>query len=457
MEAESIAASAISAFESTFNSLVSGNTGMIPEDSISPSPDLVDATSIDVSPDTALLSQTVVLKLNGGLGTGMGLDKAKSLLKVKGDDTFLDLTAKQVMKMRKDYGFNVKFMLMNSFSTSEDTLAFFAEKYPDLRAEEGLEMIQNKVPKLHATTFEPAVCESDPSNEWCPPGHGDLYAALVGSGRLDALIEGGYKYMFVSNSDNLGATLDLKILTHFAQEDAPFMMECCARTENDKKGGHLAVRKSDKQLILRESAMCADEDEAAFQDITKHRFFNTNNLWIRLDKLKEIVEKFGGFIPLPMIMNSKTVDPKDDKSQKVVQLETAMGAAIECFQGATAIVVPRTRFAPVKKCNDLLLLRSDAYSIDSNFIPALNPACGGKAPVISLDSKKYKLVGKLEEATAGGIPSLVNCTRLTVKGLITMSDKTKFVGDVSIINTSDEAKAVPTGELKDVSLDLTVV
>jgi len=457
MEAESIAASAISAFESTFNSLVSGNTGMIPEDSISPSPDLVDATSIDVSPDTALLSQTVVLKLNGGLGTGMGLDKAKSLLKVKGDDTFLDLTAKQVMKMRKDYGFNVKFMLMNSFSTSEDTLAFFAEKYPDLRAEEGLEMIQNKVPKLHATTFEPAVCESDPSNEWCPPGHGDLYAALVGSGRLDALIEGGYKYMFVSNSDNLGATLDLKILTHFAQEDAPFMMECCARTENDKKGGHLAVRKSDKQLILRESAMCADEDEAAFQDITKHRFFNTNNLWIRLDKLKEIVEKFGGFIPLPMIMNSKTVNPKDDKSQKVVQLETAMGAAIECFQGATAIVVPRTRFAPVKKCNDLLLLRSDAYSIDSNFIPALNPACGGKAPVISLDSKKYKLVGKLEEATAGGIPSLVNCTRLTVKGLITMSDKTKFVGDVSIINTSDEAKAVPTGELKDVSLDLTAV
>ena len=127
---------------------------MIPEDSISPSPDLVEATSIDVSPDTALLSQTVVLKLNGGLGTGMGLDKAKSLLKVKGDDTFLDLTAKQVMKMRKDYGFNVKFMLMNSFSTSEDTLAFFAEKYPDLRAEEGLEMIQNKVPKLHATTFE---------------------------------------------------------------------------------------------------------------------------------------------------------------------------------------------------------------------------------------------------------------------------------------------------------------
>ncbi len=165
--------------------------------------------------------------------------------------------------------------------------------------------------------------------------------------------------MFVSNSDNLGATLDLKILTHFATTDASFMMECCERTENNKKGGHLAIRNSNKHLILRESAMCADEDEAAFQDITKHKFFNTNNLWIRLDKLKEIVDKFGGFIPLPMIKNDKTVDPKDSSSQKVVQLETAMGAAIECFDGASAVIVPRTRFAPVKKCNDLLLLRSE--------------------------------------------------------------------------------------------------
>ncbi len=282
-----------------------------------------------------------------------------------------------------------------------------------------------------------------------------MYAALVGSGRLDALLAEGYKYMFVSNSDNLGATLSMKILTHFATTDAPFMMECCERTENDKKGGHLAVRKSDSQLILRESAMCADEDEDAFQDISKHRFFNTNNLWIRLDKLKEIIDKFGGFIPLPMIKNSKTVDPKDDSSTKVIQLETAMGAAIECFTGASAIVVPRNRFAPVKKCNDLMLLRSDAYTIDSNFIPILNPLCGGKAPVISLDSKKYKLVEKLEAATVGGIPSLVKCDRLKIKGLVTMTKDTSFVGDVSIENNSDVAKPVPTGEVKDISLDLT--
>lgn len=457
MKAEEISQSAISAFESTFKSLVSGETGIIPENSISPAPDLLNSDDIKVAPDTSLLSQTVVLKLNGGLGTGMGLDFAKSLLQVKGNDTFLDLTAKQISSMRKEYGSNVKFMLMNSFSTSKDTLNFFKKNYPDIAAEEGLEMMQNKVPKLDATTFEPATCASNPDNEWCPPGHGDLYAALVGSGQLEKLIEGGFKYMFVSNSDNLGATLDLRILTHFATSKAPFMMECCIRTENDKKGGHLALRKSDKRLILRESAMCADEDEDYFQDITKHRFFNTNNLWIQLEKLQEIVKESGGFIPLPMIKNKKTVDPKDDTSQKVIQLETAMGAAIECFKGASAISVPRTRFAPVKKCNDLLLLRSDAYVVTDDFRIALNPECGGAAPIVSIDSKKYKIVSKLEEATVGGIPSLVNCKRLTIKGLVKMSSSCVFAGEVKIVNESNEAKTIPKRKIEDEELDLTDV
>lgn len=453
MVAEGVNASAIGAFESTFKSLVSGASGMIPESTISPVPELPKATEIKDEPDASLLGKTVVLKLNGGLGTGMGLDKAKSLLKVKGDDTFLDMIAKQVTSMREEYGQKIKFMLMNSFSTSEDTKAFLMEKYPALASEPGLEMLQNKVPKLDATTYMPAVCESNPSNEWCPPGHGDLYAALVGSGSLDSLLKHNFKYMFVSNSDNLGASLDLKILTYFAKSDAPFMMECCERTANDKKGGHLALRNSDQQLILRESAMCADADEGAFQDITKHRFFNTNNLWIRLDKLKEIVDQQGGFIPLPMIVNKKTVDPKDDSSPKVVQLETAMGAAIEMFQGATAIVVPRTRFAPVKKCNDLLLLRSDAYVMENN-MPVLNPACNGEAPVIDLDSKKYKLVGALEEATEGGVPSLVKCKKLSIKGLVRMGRSTKFVGEVSVKNGSDEPKTIPFGEVTG-DIDLT--
>lgn len=154
MQADGVSPSAISAFESNFTSLASGATGIIPESTIAPVPSLDKLADLSLEPDTTLLAKAVVLKLNGGLGTGMGLDKAKSLLKVKGEDTFLDMTAKQVVQMRKDYGFKVKFMLMNSFSTSADTLSFLQSKYPGLAAEDGLEMLQNKVPKIDAETLE---------------------------------------------------------------------------------------------------------------------------------------------------------------------------------------------------------------------------------------------------------------------------------------------------------------
>merc|ERR1711988_1053435 len=136
-------------------------------------------------------------------------------------------------------------MLMNSFSTSDDTLSYLS-KYTDLAADGlPLEFQQNKAPKVTAEDLSPASWEKNPSNEWCPPGHGDLYPAMLGSGTLDKLLEKGYKYMFVSNSDNLGATMDLKILSYFAAQEAPFMMEVADRTEADKKGGHLAKKKAD--------------------------------------------------------------------------------------------------------------------------------------------------------------------------------------------------------------------
>jgi UDP-N-acetylglucosamine pyrophosphorylase len=167
---------------------------------------------------------------------------------------------------------------------------------------------------------------------------------------LQTLVDQGYRYLFVSNSDNLGASLDLDILSHFASSDAPFMMEVCARTPSDKKGGHLARRASDGRLILREVAQCPEEDEGAFQNIARHRYFNTNNLWLRLDKLLELMSaQSSGALPLPLIVAQKTVDPKDDDSAKVVHLETAMGAAVQFFDGAAALVVPRTRFAPVSQ------------------------------------------------------------------------------------------------------------
>ena len=138
----------------------------------------------------------------------MGLDKAKSLLEVKGGNSFLDLTAKQVITMRKTFKTQIRFMLMNSFNTSADTLNFLS-KYPSLAEDPRIELMQNKVPKVDKSTLGPVSWVANPHLDWCPPGHGDLYTALYGSGKLDELLADGVKYMFVSNSDNLGATRDI--------------------------------------------------------------------------------------------------------------------------------------------------------------------------------------------------------------------------------------------------------
>ena len=265
-----------------------------------------------------------MVKLNGGLGTGMGLEKAKSLLPLKTDMTFLDFIAKQVTDMRERFGVPLAFMLMNSFATSEDTLKHLSVYEGLASGGLPLEFVQNKAPKVDADGLGPAAWNACPEHEWCPPGHGDLYPAMVGSGTLDALLAKGFKYMFVSNSDNLGATMDLKLLTWFAASGAPFAMEVAARTEADKKGGHLCQRSFGGGLLLRESAQCPDADEKKFQDTSKHKFFNTNNLWIDLDALKKMMDASAGIVPLPTILNKKTVDPKDDASTKVYQLETAM-------------------------------------------------------------------------------------------------------------------------------------
>lgn len=362
---------------------------------------------------------------------------------MKGEDTFLDLIVRQVKHLRTVSGTPVRLLLMNSFSTSADTLAYLEKYAADGFADaHQVELMQNRVPKILADTLEPASYPQQPELEWCPPGHGDLYPALLGSGWLDRLLEDGVKYAFISNSDNLGAQLDMNFLRWFAESGAPFVMEVTRRTEADKKGGHLAVRKSDGHLILREVAQCPDADIPEFQNISKHRYFNTNTLWIRLDSLKQILDANGGVLPLPIIRNSKTVNPRDPKSAKVFQLETAMGAGIECFPGARAVNVPRSRFFPVKTTSDLLLLRSDAVSVDADGKVALAPERNGTAPIVDLDPGLYKLVDSLDSL---GLPSLVGLDKLTLRGHFHFQDGAVLQGTLLMENNTEETKEILPG------------
>jgi len=443
---------AIMAFIKQYDMLVDGATGMIPESDLTPSTGhltLSELPDVDDSKMSTIIEKTVILKLNGGLGTGMGLDKAKSLLTVLDGKNFLDFTAEQLKKQREQFKTDkMGFLLMNSFSTNDDTRAAL-EKYADLGEWDKISMLQNKVPKVLVEGFGPSTYEKNPADEWCPPGHGDLYAALIGSGKLDELMAEGKEYVFVSNSDNLGATLDLKLLQYFAGEDAGFMMEVCQRTEADKKGGHLA--KKGDGLILRELAQCPEEDEKAFQDIEKHQFFNTNNLWFKLSDVARVMSEAGGVMDLPMIRNAKTVDPKDDSSAKVFQLETAMGAAIANFgTRARAVVVDRTRFAPVKKCDDLLNLRSDAYELTADSRLQLVEARQGVPPTVNLGDT-YKKIQQFDVLTANGSPSMKDCTKLTLlpkktKKIITFEAGVIFKGDVTIEVTDDGPDMLKAGE-----------
>ena len=427
MRSEGLPEAAVETFAFYEKRLREGEQGMLPESEIEPLDDLPHADDLPEG-DGDALDRVVVLKLNGGLGTSMGMTRAKSLIEVKDGLSFLDIIVRQVLDLRERSGARIPLLLMNSFATRDDTLAAL-ECHAGLAADLPLDFVQGKVPKLLADGLEPAEWPDDPELEWAPPGHGDVYTSLVASGMLDELLEHGYEYLFLSNSDNLGAVLEPSILDWFAREELPFVSEVTLRTEGDKKGGHLA-RRPGGGLVLRETAQTPDDDMDAFQDTSRHRYFNCNTIWVNLRALRRTLSERDGVLGLPMIVNRKTVDPTDSSSPDVIQLETAMGAAIDVFEGAGALVVPRSRFAPVKTTDDLLVLRSDAYELAGDGTVRL--ARDGEPPVVGLDSEFYKLLDSFEERFPAGPPSMVGCDRLEVEGDVAFGSDVVVRGTVRL-------------------------
>jgi UTP--glucose-1-phosphate uridylyltransferase len=430
MREEGIAEPAIDAFTHYYRMLSEGQSGMLAESDIEPLEDLPDADALTDVAGPELLDRVVVLKLNGGLGTSMGMNGPKSLLEVKDGLTFLDVIAHQLIEMRRRSGARLPLVLMNSFATREASLAAL-ERYPELRGDVPLDFLQGKVPKLLAEDLTPVEWPREPALEWAPPGHGDLYTSLVTSGMLDELLEHGYEYAFVSNVDNLGAVLEPRILAWFASEGLPFAMEAPDRTEADRKGGHPARLRASGDMVLREKAQTPAEDLGALQDTARHRYFNANNLWLSLSSLRETLSERDEVLGLPMIVNRKTVDPGDPSSPEVIQLETAMGAAIGVFEGAAAVRVPRQRFTPVKTTNDLLVLRSDAYEIaDGGEVRLAAP----EVPFVDLDPDHFQMLSDFDARFANGPPSLVGARRLGVHGDVAFGREVTVRGEVTIEN-----------------------
>ncbi len=434
--------SAIEVFAHYYRELESGATGVISEDDVEPVTEVPRLDDLDVDRRQAdqALAVTAVVKLNGGLGTSMGMDRAKSLLPVRGDKAFLDVIAQQVLATRAAHGVRLPVVLMNSFRTRDDTLSAL-DRHSDLPVE-GLpaDFLQNREPKLRADDLTPVDWPDDPRLEWCPPGHGDVYTALDASGLLRQLLDAGYRYASVSNADNLGASPSPTVAGWFAASGAPYAAEVCRRTAADRKGGHLVRRRSDGRLVLRETAQTRSEDADLAADIDRHPFFHTNNLWLDLSAVAKTLAERDGVLGLPLIRNDKTADPSDPSSPAVVQIESAMGAAVEVFEGACAIEVDRSRFLPVKTTNDLLLMRSDVYDLDDDGL--LRPQ-RGSVPLVDLAKEHYGLLPRFDARFPAGPPSMVDADSLTVTGDWTFGSGVRVVGEVTL---GDEGGSVPVGE-----------
>ena len=437
----------INMFKRNYLQLLSGSEGTIARSQIDAVEDVPDAEQLSGYADAGAkaMKQAVVIKLNGGLGTSMGLEQAKSLIPVKNGLRFIDIIAQQTLHLRTRYGTPVPLLLMNSFNTRDDSLEAL-DAWPELKGDLPLDFLQHRIPKVLVEDLAPVNGTRDAELEWCPPGHGDLYTSLVTSGLLDQLLARDIRYAFVSNADNLGAVLDPEILGYFATQELPFMMEVADRTPADRKGGHLA-RLKDGRLTLRERAQCPEDETEEFQDITLYRFFNTNNLWIDLKALKETLDRYDGILPLPLIRNRKTLNPRDPESPAVYQLETAMGAAISLFEKAAALRVPRRRFAPVKTTDDLLGIWSDAYVLTDDFRIVQNPKRTLPTIDIVLDRVYYKFVSQLEERFPHGAPSLLHCSELHIEGDALFGRDVVCRGAVHLQISAGEQRVIPDGTI----------
>lgn len=388
-----------------------------------------------------LLSKTVILKLNGGLGTSMGLYYAKSkiIVDTESNRSFLDFIKCHADRLNQQYKAHVALWFLNSFNTQKDTREILQSNLDD--PHHYFEILQNKFPKIEiylnatgAPIHLPFEYSENPHLEWNPAGHGDIYRCLSMNDSIEKLVQDGKKYMFISNSDNLGATLDLSILGYFQKHHLDFLMETTPKTPADIKGG--TVIRYQKKLFLLEKSQVPEKHIQEFENFP---IFNTNNIWINLESLLTQMKQTP--FSLPLISNQKMIH-----NRTVIQLETAMGAAIQYFNQPKILVVPRNRFFPVKNDSDLMLIRSD-YTLKKEDTIAINPLrlCPQKLPSIQLSSNLKTFQNY--EHTIQSLPSLVNIDQLSLKGQILIPPQLKPVFEGIVCIESEDIPIEITGNI----------
>ncbi|XP_061394682.1 UTP--glucose-1-phosphate uridylyltransferase isoform X1 [Musca vetustissima] len=392
----------------------------------------------------SMLDKLVVIKLNGGLGTSMGCHGPKSVIPVRSDLTFLDLTVQQIEHLNKTYDANVPLVLMNSFNTDEDTEKII-RKYTGFRVQIHT-FNQSCFPRISRESFLPIAKDFDVEKDieaWYPPGHGDFYDTFRNSGLLKKFIDEGREYCFLSNIDNLGATVDLNILNKLVGDErdakpVEFVMEVTDKTRADVKGGTL-IQFEDKLRLL-EIAQVPKEHVDDFKSVKTFKFFNTNNIWANLSAIDRVLRE--RTLNLEIIINNKTLE----NGLRVIQLETAVGAAMKCFNGALGINVPRSRFLPVKKTSDLLLVMSNLYNLKNGSLVMSPQRMFPTTPLVKLGENHFAKVKEFLGRFAN-IPDIIELDHLTVSGDVTFGRGVSLRGTVIIIANHGDRIDIPAGAI----------
>jgi len=366
----------------------------------------------------------------------MGCTGSKSNMVIKNGKTYLEVIMDQVIKLNEKYHSRIPLVLMNSFNTEHEAKET-GSKYPAL---EIIHFNQSQFPRIRRDTMLPMPTSPDARPEnWYPPGHGDVLDGLRNSGVLDRLLAQGRTHLFISNVDNLGATLDLSILGSMVAHNNDILMEMTPKTHADIKGG--TVIEYEGRMKLLETAQVPADKVNEFRTVRKFSVCNTNNIWFDLRMLKTALEE--DRMKLDIIVNPKKVG-----NVSVIQLETAVGSSISCARRPALVCVPRARFLPVKSVADMLVIQSNLYVLDESGVLTMNPLRNFPVPpLVSLGAGIQKIADV--QAHFGGVPDMLDLDSLTVTGDVYFGAGCSLKGHVTVVCPPGQRIDLPPGTVLD--------
>ncbi|CAA19137.1 putative UTP--glucose-1-phosphate uridylyltransferase [Schizosaccharomyces pombe] len=382
------------------------------------------------------LNRLAVVKLNGGMGNALGVNYPKAMIEVRDNQSFLDLSIRQIEYLNRRYDVSVPFILMNSYDTNDETCKVL-RKYAGCKIDIST-FEQSRYPRVFVDSQLPVPkAAPSPIEEWYPPGHGDIFDALVHSGTIERLLAQGKDYLFVSNIDNLGASVDLNILSHVIDNQIEYSMEITDKTKADIKVGILVNQ--DGLLRLLETNQVPEQHREEFMSDKVFKYINTNNVWLYLPAVKRVVENRE--LNLDIMPNIETVYYNNEPA-RIIEFTTAIGSAISQFKKTEGIRVSRPRFISVKNSSDLFLVRCDLYNVDHGSLKIEESRLGFPPPVVRM-SNEFKDIAELF-CRIPYMPSMKDLVSLSISGNVYFGRNVILKGNIVIVASENTILCIPS-------------